>query len=101
MVSLVKYALHQESLLSPFSETIEQRYQAWLAQQAALGRTFTAEQNQWLELIRDHIATSLTMEQDEFDLPPFNQRGGLARAHKIFGPTLPKILNELNEVLAA
>lgn len=101
MVSLVKYALRQDPMLAPFADTVEQRYQAWIAQQVATGHPFTEEQRQWLDLIRDHIANSLTMEADDFELPPFNQHGGLARAHKLFGPTLPKILDELNEALAA
>ena len=29
------------------------------------------------------------------------QRGGLGKAHQLFGEQLPKLLNELNEVLAA
>ncbi len=32
---------------------------------------------------------------------PFNQRGGLGKAHQLFGEQLPKLLDELNEVLAA
>ena len=31
----------------------------------------------------------------------FNQRGGLGKAHQLFGEQLPKLLDELNEVLAA
>ena len=34
-------------------------------------------------------------------LSPFNQRGGLGKAHQLFGEQLPKLLDELNEVLAA
>ena len=34
-------------------------------------------------------------------LSPFNQRGGLGMAHQLFGDQLPKLLDELNEVLAA
>ena len=30
-----------------------------------------------------------------------NQRGGLGKAHQLFGEQLPKLLDELNEVLAA
>jgi hypothetical protein len=33
--------------------------------------------------------------------PAANQRGGLGNAHQLFGADLPKILEELNEVLAA
>ena len=52
-------------------------------------------------LIRDHIATSLSVEPDDLDLSPFNQRGGLGKAHQLFGEQLPKLLDELNEALAA
>jgi type I restriction enzyme R subunit len=55
----------------------------------------------WLELIRDHIATSLSIETNDFNYAPFSQRGGLGKAHQLFGADLPKLLDELNEVLAA
>jgi type I restriction enzyme R subunit len=47
------------------------------------------------------IATSLSIEQEDFDYAPFSQRGGLGKAHQLFGEQLPKLLDELNEVLAA
>jgi type I restriction enzyme, R subunit len=50
---------------------------------------------------RDHIATSLSIEPDDLDLSPFNQHGGLGKAHQLFGEQLPDLLDELNEVLAA
>jgi type I restriction enzyme R subunit len=99
IVSLVRFALHEDRLLVPFSETVNQRFENWLAAQESIGRRFTPEQRQWLEIIRDHIATSLTVEPEDFDLTPFAQKGGLGRAHQIFGSDLPKLLEELNEVL--
>ena len=62
---------------------------------------FTPEQLSWLNLIRDHIATSLSIEPEDLELSPFNQRGGLGKAHQLFGEQLPRLLDELNEVLAA
>jgi type I restriction enzyme, R subunit len=50
---------------------------------------------------RDHIATSLSIEPDDFDYASFSQRGGLGKVHQLFGAQLPKLLVELNEVLAA
>lgn len=47
------------------------------------------------------IATNLSIESEDLDLSPFNQRRGLGKAHQIFGGQLPKLLDELNEVLAA
>jgi len=35
------------------------------------------------------------------ELSPFNQRGGLGKAHQLFGAELPNLLDELNNVLAA
>jgi type I restriction enzyme R subunit len=35
------------------------------------------------------------------ELSPFNQRGGLGKAHQLFGDQLSTLLEELNEVLAA
>jgi type I restriction enzyme R subunit len=51
--------------------------------------------------MRDQIATSLSIEPEDLDLSPFNQRGGLGKAHQLFGAQLPKLLDELNSVLAA
>ena len=65
------------------------------------GRTFTPEQVRWLEMIRDHVATSVEMTVDDFDLAPFAEEGGLGRAGQVFGRDLSRLLHELNEVLAA
>jgi type I restriction enzyme R subunit len=101
LVSLVRFALHQEANLHPFAETVEARYQAWLAQQENRGRAFTPEQRLWLDLVKDHVAASLAIEMDDFDYTPFAQRGGAARAYQVFGDQLKPLLDELNEVLAA
>jgi len=55
----------------------------------------------WLGLIRDHIATAISIEPEDLELSPFNQRGGLGKAHQLFGEKLPELLDELNAVLAA
>jgi type I restriction enzyme R subunit len=101
IVSLVRFALHQEGELVPHADRVHERYQHWLAQQANKGRTFSDEQIQWLGMMRDHIATSLEIDMDSFDLTPFTNEGGLARASKVFGKELKVIVQELNEALAA
>ncbi len=65
------------------------------------GKPFTTEQRQWLELIRDNVASSLSIEKDDFEEMPFIQRGGFGKAYQLFGAELPIILQELNERLAA
>ncbi|MBI2227190.1 MAG: DEAD/DEAH box helicase family protein, partial [Betaproteobacteria bacterium] len=101
LVPLVRFALEQQPVLEPFSESVNARFESWFAQKAAASTTFTADQRAWLELIRDHIATSLSIEPEDFDYAPFSQRGGLGRAAQLFGDQLNPLLEELNEALAA
>ncbi len=77
IVSLVRFALHQDGELVPHADRVHERFQSWLAQQANTGRTFTDEQRHWLGMMRDHIATSLEIDMDSFDLTPFADEGGL------------------------
>jgi type I restriction enzyme R subunit len=101
MVSLVRFALDQDDELVPHADRVQERFENWLAQQANKGRTFTDEQRRWLEMMKDHIATSLQVEVEDFELSPFADEGGLAKASKVFGKGLGGVLKELNEVLAA
>ena len=111
LVSLVRFALEQQPVLAPFADTVHERFESWLASKSAYASDlhnpsfllppFTADQLAWLHLIRDHIATSLSIEPDDFDYAPFSQRGGLGKAHQLFGDKLPALLDELNTVLAA
>ena len=54
-----------------------------------------------LDAIKDHIASSLSIEQDDLNDVPFNQIGGLGRAYELFGDKLATILEDLNARLAA
>ena len=101
LVALVRFALEREQTLQPFAQTVNQRFIEWIERNIAKDIIFTPEQRAWLELIRDHIATSLSIETNDFNYAPFSQRGGLGKAHQLFGDELPKLLDELNEVLAA
>ena len=58
VIALVRHALDPNKPLAPFGSSVEERYQAWLADQAAAGVEFTVEQRQWLDAIKDHIAKS-------------------------------------------
>ena len=73
----------------------------WLDQQTTLGIVFTPEQREWLDMIKDHIATSLTISRDDFEDIPFSRRGGLGQVYQLFGERLDNVLDELNERLAA
>jgi type I restriction enzyme R subunit len=113
LVSLVRFAIHQDNELIPFPERVNANFKAWLAQQQqilpspASGRgaggegRFTPEQLSWLEMIRDHIAANLSIEPGDFEYAPFSQQGGLGKVHQLFGDKLNTIIEELNEALAA
>ena len=101
LIPLVRFALEQQPMLAPFADSVNERFASWLAGKETAGAAFTSDQRAWLELIRDHIATSLTIEPEDFDYAPFNQHGGRGKAHQLFGSGLPSLLDELNEVLAA
>ncbi len=101
IVSLVRFALHQDGQLRPYRDQVNERFAQWMAQQQTNGRRFTDEQRQWLEAIRDHIAASLVIDVDDFDYVPFIQHGGLGKAQQVFGNELRRILDELNVELAA
>ena len=58
IVSLIRFELGIDPELTPFAEQVNARFATWLAAQEGNGRRFTAEQRRFLELIRDHIASS-------------------------------------------
>ena len=101
LVALVRFALEKQPVLEPFAESVTTRFNEWLMDKAKAGVKFSSEQLAWLNLIRDHIATAISIEREDLELSPFNQLGGLGKAHQLFGEQLPNLLDELNTVLAA
>jgi type I restriction enzyme R subunit len=101
LVSLVRFGLHREDALVPYRETVEERFERWLAEHESRREAFTPEQRVWLVAIRDHIAANLGIEADDFEYAPFAAKGGLGRAHQLFGGKLTELLDELNRTLAA
>lgn len=101
LVSLVRFAIHQDNELVPFPEKVNANFKAWLGEQESRKRKFTDEQRRWLEMIRDHVTANLIVEPDDFEYAPFAQEGGLGKVHQLFGNDLTKIIEELNGTLAA
>ncbi|MBZ0096874.1 MAG: DEAD/DEAH box helicase family protein [Sulfuricella sp.] len=107
LVSLVRFAIHQDNELIPFPERVNANFKAWLAQQTRHSREggnpepFTPEQLKWLEMIRDHIAANLGIAPDDFEYAPFAQEGGLGKVYQLFGDELNSLIEQLNESLAA
>ena len=101
IICLVRFAIGETSVLEPFPDLVEERFEHWLREQEKAGSKFTDEQLKWLRMIKDHIATSVSIRVEDFEYAPFVQEGGLVRANKVFGKKLEKVLKELNEVLVA
>ena len=101
LVALVRFALEQQPVLAPFADSVTERFNEWLMDKAKSGVKFSGEQLAWLHLIREHIATAISIEPEDLELSPFNQRGGLGKAHQLFGNDLNRILDELNLALVA
>ena len=98
IISLVRFAIGETAALEPYKETVDRRFQEWLADQKD---SFSREQLAWLEMIKDHIATSLRIEMDDFENIPFQAKGGAIKVYQLFGDTLDTIIEALNEQLAA
>ena len=101
LVSLVRFAIHQDNELVPFPERVNANFNAWLAQQEESGKKFSDAQRHWLDMIRDHIAANLSIEKDDFELAPFNREGGLGKAHQLFQEGLQTIIEKLSAALVA
>ena len=101
LVSLVRFAMETDRVLRPFTDSVKERFLSWLSEQERLGPQFSEEQRLWLEAIAEHIGGSVSISADDLEETPFSQRGGLARAHQLFGDRLPSLLDELNERLVA
>ena len=98
IISLVRFAIGETATLEPYKETVDRRFQEWLNNQED---SFSQEQMAWLEMIKDHIATSLRIEIDDFENIPFQAKSGAIKVYQLFGDMLDTILEALNEQLAA
>jgi len=101
LISLVKHGIGYESLLIPFPESVEQRFNNWLKEQKRSGKEFTEEQLAMLNMIKDHIASSASISKEDFELTPFQEAGGLYKIYQLFGEGYEQIIEELNNELVA
>ena len=99
IVSLVRHGIGLDDMLVPFSDVVEERYQNWLSKMESEGKTFTDEQKRWLDMMKSHIAQSLTIEKDSFEYTPFTEHGGLSAAYRAFEDSFDEVLTSLNREL--
>ena len=80
---------------------VNYNFMQWTLRRNAGNVHFTDEQMEWLRLIKDHIAVSLSIEPEDLDLSPFDRKGGLGRFYDVFGDSYEAILLEMNVELVA
>ena len=101
LIALVRFEMGNTDNLTPFSERVNYNFQQWSFRRNAGAVHFTDEQMDWLRLIKDHIAASLSVVPEDLDLSPFDRKGGLGRFYEVFGDDYEKVLMELNLELVA
>jgi type I restriction enzyme R subunit len=96
VISIVKHAATVQSPLLTAEERVNRAMDGFIA-----AHKLTAEQIQWLSLVREHLVKNLSMDEEDFDLTPLlEMRGGKAKARKVFGNLAP-LITQLNEFVVA
>ena len=97
IISMVKHAAKEtEPLLSP-----EERVNQAILK-VTNGIKLSAEQEKWMEYIKEHLKQNMTLDETDFkELPVFTDRGGFAKFKKVFPDNYKKIIIEINTAIAA
>ena len=101
LIAIIRFEMGYGDNLQPFAETVNYNFMRWTLKRNAGAVHFSEEQMEWLRLIKDHIAVSLSIEPEDLDLNPFDRRGGLGRFYEVFGDSYEDILTEMNIELVA
>ena len=102
LVALIRRVCGLDDTLMRHSDRVRRNFQTWiLNRHAGAGEKFSEEQMEWLRMIRDHLATSFTIERDDLEMAPFDAHGGLGRMYVLFGDGMDGVMAEVNEALAA
>ena len=101
LISIIRFEMGYADNLAPFADRVNYNFMQWTLRRNAGNVHFTDEQMEWLRLIKDHIAVSLSIEPEDLDLSPFDRKGGLGRFYDVFGEQYGTILQEMNIELVA
>lgn len=101
LISIIRFEMGYEDKLSPFADKVNYNFMRWTLKKNAGDIHFTEEQMEWLRLIKEHIAISLSIVPGDLELNPFDKKGGLGRFYDVFGDEYENILNEMNIELVA
>ena len=101
LISIIRFEMGYTENLAPFADRVNYNFMQWTLRRNAGSVHFTDEQMEWLRLVKDHIAVSLSIETSDLDLNPFDRKGGLGRFYEVFGDKYEAILMEMNVELVA
>ena len=101
LISIIRFEMGYTENLAPFADRVNYNFMQWTLRRNAGSVHFTDEQMEWLRLVKDHIAVSLSIETSDLDLNPFDRKGGLGRFYEVFGDQYEAILMEMNVELVA
>ena len=101
LISIIRFEMGYADNLTPFADKVNYNFMQWTLRRNAGAVHFTEEQMEWLRMIKDHIASSLSIEPEDLDLSPFDLKGGLGRFYDVFGDVYERILQEMNVELVA
>lgn len=101
LISLIRFQLGYADTLSPFADRVNYNFKQWTFHRNTGAVHFTAEQMEWLRLIKEHIITSLSILPEDLEYTPFDSKGGLGGFYQVFGEKYQEILDEMNEELVA
>ena len=100
-ISIIRFEMGYADNLAPFADKVNYNFMQWTLRRNAGAIHFTEEQMEWLRLIKDHIASSLSILPEDLDLTPFDRKGGLLGFYNAFGDSYEEILQEMNVELVA
>ncbi len=101
LVSLIRKVAGIDATLTSYDKTVDKNFQNWVFKKQAGPLKFTEEQMQWLRMLKEHIAASVSVAMDDLDYTPFVEDGGKGKMWQLFGDEMENVIIELNETLAA
>lgn len=101
LIAIIRFEMGYSDNLVPFADKVNYNFMQWTLRRNAGAVHFTEEQMEWLRLIKDHIASSLSILPEDLDLTPFDRKGGLLGFYNAFGDSYEEILHEMNVELVA
>jgi len=97
IISMVKHAADKQETILNAEERVNRA-----VTQILDSNSFDEDQKKWLNLIREHLVENLTIDETDFEhLPIFHDRGGKAKAKRVFGSKFEPLIQELNAGIAA